>query len=374
MIKKKRKNMLIGILIFMGLIIVGIWGYLQHPKFGKLPSGERLERILKSPNYKDGQFQNVSPTPGLVEGTSVWKVYYEFIFKKFPETNPIDTIPSVKTDLKNLNPDENVMVWFGHSSYFIQINGKKFLVDPVLSGNASPVPNTNRSFMGSEIYTVSDLPDIDFMLITHDHYDHLDYETMLEIKPKVKKVITGLGVGEHLEYWGFKPEIMTELDWNESIDLGDNQEITVVPARHFSGRTFKRNTSLWVAFVLKSGENKMFLGGDSGYDSFFKEIGEKHGPFDWAILENGQYNEKWRYIHFLPEEAVQAAIDLQTKRFIPVHNSKFKLAQHTWREPMERITKAADDLGVKYATPKVGEKLNLKDSAQVFDKWWTDLK
>jgi L-ascorbate metabolism protein UlaG (beta-lactamase superfamily) len=361
-------------LIFIGLLIVGIWGYLQHPKFGKFPSGERLERILKSPHYKDGQFHNLSDTPALVEGTSVWKIYYEFIFKKFPETNPIDTIPAVKTDLKNLNPEEDVFIWFGHSSYFIQLKGKKFLVDPVFSGNASPVPNTNKSFIGSEIYSVEDFPEIDYLLITHDHYDHLDYETILELQPKVKKVVTGLGVGEHLEFWGYRKEMITELVWYESVNFNNEIRLTSIPTRHFSGRTFKRNTSLWMGFILEFGEMKLLLGGDSGYDSFFKELGKKYGPFDWAILENGQYNEKWRYIHFLPEEAVQAAIDLKAKRFIPIHNSKFKLAQHTWREPMERITKEADRMEVKYATPKIGEKLYLKDSIQDFEKWWTDLK
>lgn len=366
--------MLIGILILMGLCIAGIFTYLQHPKFGKMPSGERLERMQKSKNYKEGQFHNLSRTPALKEGTSVWKIYYEFIFKSFPNTNPLDTIPSVKTDLKNLDPEGNVFIWFGHSSYFIQLNGKKFLIDPVFSGNASPVPGTNKSFLGSEAYSVEDFPEIDYLLITHDHYDHLDYETMLEIKPKIKKIITGLGVGEHLEYWGFAPEIITELDWEESVSFDSETKITAVPARHFAGRTFKRNVTFWVSFVLESGTDKIFIGGDSGYDPYFVEIGKNHGPFDLAILENGQYNEKWQYIHFLPEEAVQAAIDLKAKKFIPVHNSKYKLAQHTWKEPLERITKEAERLNVNYATPKIGEKLILSDSIQVFEKWWENLK
>lgn len=370
---KRVKKMLWGILIFVGLCILGIWGYLQHPKFGKLPSGERLKKLEQSKNYQDGQFQNLSPTPALKEGTSVWKLYYDFIFKSFPNTHPVDSIPVVKTDLKNLVPNQDVFIWFGHSSYFLQLDGLRILVDPVLSGNASPVPGTNKPYPFTETYSVDDLPEIDYLLITHDHYDHLDYETMLEIKPKIKKIITGLGVGEHLEYWGYDSKIITELDWEESIHENE-LIITAVPARHFSGRTFKRNTSLWLGFILERKDQKIYLGGDSGYDSFFKDIVEKHGPFDWFVVENGQYNEKWQYIHFLPEEAVQAAIDVKAKRFIPVHNSKYKLAQHSWKEPMERITMEAERLNISFATPKIGEPVLLNDSVQVFEKWWENLE
>lgn len=372
--KKIWKKMLIGFLIVVLFLIGGIYAYMQHPKFGKSPSGDRLKRMEQSENYRDGQFHNLSQTPALAEGTSVWKIYYEFLFKSFPNTNPIDSIPSVITELKNLKPEENVLVWFGHSSYFIQLNGKKYLIDPVLSGNASPVAGTNKSFAGSEMYTVEDLPEIDYLLITHDHYDHLDYETILKLKPKVKKTITALGVGEHLEYWGFKPENLTELDWNEFINLDTEIKVTAVPARHFSGRTFKRNATLWTSFILEVGEMKIFIGGDSGYDPHFEKIGEVFGPFDWAILENGQYNEKWKNIHFLPNETVQVAIELKAKKVIPVHNSKFKLAQHAWWEPLDKFTEEAEKQHLNYATPKIGEFVNLNDSVQNFTKWWKDLK
>ncbi|MET3732699.1 MBL fold metallo-hydrolase [Moheibacter stercoris] len=372
--KKIWKKMLIGLGIFLLLFLGGVFAYMQHPKFGKSPSGDRLKRMEQSKNYRDGQFHNLSETPALAEGTSVWKIYYDFLFKSFPNSNPIDSIPSVKNDLKNLKPEENVFVWFGHSSYFIQLNGKKYLIDPVLSGNASPVAGTNKSFAGSEMYTVEDLPEIDYLLITHDHYDHLDYETILQLKPKVKKVITALGVGAHLEYWGFKPENLTELDWKDFVEFENNIKLTAVPARHFSGRTFKRNATLWTSFVLEVGEMKIFIGGDSGYDPYFELIGEEFGPFDWAILENGQYNEKWKYIHFLPNETVQAAKDLKAKKVIPVHNSKFKLAQHAWWEPLDKFTEEAQKQNLNYATPKIGELVNLNDSLQNFTKWWKDLK
>src|SRR5690606_27560265 len=153
------------------------------------------------------------------------------------------------TDLINLPKDQNALVWFGHSSYFIQIDGKRILVDPVFSGNASPLPGTMKSFKGSDIYTVDDIPQIDYLFITHDHWDHLDYETILALKPKLNKIVCGLGVGSHLRYWGFGNEIF-ETDWFDKTQLDDGFNIITTPARHFSGRTFKRNQSLWVSFVL----------------------------------------------------------------------------------------------------------------------------
>ncbi len=366
--------MLIGFVVLIGLLAVGVWGYMQHPKFGKAPSGERLERIKKSENYKDGAFQNLSETPQLAEGFTMGGVLWDFLFTKYPNTYPVDSIPSVKTDLKNLNPNENVLVWMGHSSYFIQLDGKKYLIDPVFSGNASPVAGTTKAFAGSDIFKVPDMPEIDFLLITHDHYDHLDYETIKELIPKVKKVITGLGVGSHLEYWGYKPEIITELDWNESIKLSDSVSIHTTPARHFSGRTLKRNNTLWLSFILETNGKKLFLGGDSGYDTHFKEIGEKFGPFDLVLLEDGQYDPKWKYIHLLPEEVVNAAKELKAKRLFPVHNSKFKLGNHPWDDSLKRVSAEAEKQNQSIITPKIGEKIDLDNENQNFEKWWEGLE
>lgn len=365
--------MLIGFLVLVLLLALGIWGFLQHPKFGKAPSGERLLRIENSKNYKDGQFHNLNHTPQLAEGYTMVGVLWDFLFTKYPNTAPMDSIPSVKTDLRKFNPEENVLVWMGHSSYFIQLNGKKYLIDPVLSGNASPLPTT-KAFPGADVYKPEDIPDIDYLLISHDHYDHLDYETMKSLIPKVGQIITGLGVGAHLEYWGYKSEIITEMDWNESVSLNEHTKIHTVPARHFSGRTLKRNNTLWVSFVLETPRKKLFLGGDSGYDFHFVEIGNKYGPFDLALLENGQYDPKWKYIHLLPEESVKAAKELKAKRLMPVHNSKFKLGNHTWFDPMERIAAAALKQKLPLLTPKIGEIVYLDDENQSFENWWQGRK
>lgn len=360
------------LVLFSILIIVFlfVFFYMKQDKFGKQPSGERLEIIKKSPNYKDGAFQNLSNTPALVEGNSMFGVLVEFVFKKVEDKEPKNPIPNVKTDLKSLDINENILVWFGHSSYYFQLNGKRFLVDPVLSGSASPVPNSTKSFKGTDIYSVEDFPEIDYLLITHDHYDHLDYETIVKLNDKVKTVICGLGVGEHLELWKYNPSKIIEKDWYDSVELENQMKITLTPARHFSGRTFERNTSLWTSYVLESPDYKMFIGGDSGYDFHFKEIGEKFGAFDLAILENGQYNEKWRYIHTLPEEIHTVATELKTKRFFPVHSSKFVLGQHSWKEPLEKVSEYNAASNIPIITPKIGEIVRLNDTLQTFSKWW----
>lgn len=361
---------MIIISLTIALIAVAAIAYLQHPKFGKSPQGNRLERIKKSPNFKNGQFQNIHFTPTVSEGYSFVKVAFDFVFKNFPRTKPVDRIPSVKTDLKQLPLDQNVLIWFGHSSYYMQLDGKRFLIDPVFSGNASPIPNSNKSFSGSDVYTADDMPNIDFLFISHDHYDHLDYETIQQLKAKIDAVVCGLGVGAHFEHWGYAPDKIHELDWFETLPLTDSMTIHATPGRHFSGRSFKRNNTLWLSFVLESKGLRLFLGGDSGHDTHFEEIGEKYGPFDLALLENGQYNLAWHEIHMLPNEVLQAAKSLRARRLMPVHSSKFKLGIHPWDEPLAEITKLNTDSAVNIITPKIGEPVFLNDETQEFDHWW----
>ena len=346
-----------------------------YPQFGKAPKGKRLERIKQSPHYKNGKFQNFSYTPTISEGYSTLGVMFDFFFKTFPRTKPIDSIPSVKTDLKNLSKNEDLLVWFGHSSYFIQLKGKRFLIDPVFSGNASPIANTNRSFPGTDVYLADDMPDIDYLLITHDHYDHLDYPTMVKLQPKIKNIVCGLGVGEHFEYWGFDTQTIAEKDWNESLILADEITLHTAPTRHFSGRSIWRNNTLWLSFVLQTNNFKLYLGGDSGYDTHFADLGKKFGGFDLALLDNGQYDPAWQAIHMLPNEGLKAAKDLKTKRLFPIHSSKFKLSNHPWDEPLKTITKLNDDnFYCPIITPQIGEVVYLNDSTQVFSAWWKAIR
>ena len=346
----------IAILVSLTTVLI-----LNQTQFGKAPSGERLKRIQQSSNFRNGQFQNQSFTPMFAENVSKFEMIRDGIFKISKRKAPSTALPSVKTDLKNLPPEKDVLVWFGHSSYFMQIDGKKVLVDPVFSGSASPFLFMVKSFKGSDVYTPDDFPPIDYLIITHDHWDHLDYKTVMELKSKVGKIITGLGTGTHLEYWGFDPKSIVELDWNESSVLDSGFMITATPGRHFTGRTFTRNQTIWCSFVFQSPSKKIFIGGDSGYDMHFVQIGAEHGPFDLALLECGQYNKSWKYIHMMPEQTVQAAIDLKAKTMMPVHWAKFALSLHAWDEPIQRVTKEAHRLNVAIIHPMIGETVDLND-------------
>lgn len=343
---------------------------LSQAKFGKLPSGERLERIRKSPNYRNGSFQNQSITPVMAEDANYFEVGKEFFFGKKIRVTPVDAIPSTKTDLLSLEKDKDVLVWFGHSSYFMQVDGKKILVDPVFSGNASPFSFSIKAFTGTDRYTPDDIPEIDYLFISHDHWDHLDYETILKLKPKIKKVICALGAGAHFEYWGFDKNSIIEMDWNEQITLDSGFVVNATPARHFSGRGFKRNQTLWASFVFRTPAMNVFIGGDGGYDKHFNEIGKEFGPFDLAILENGQYNTNWRYIHLLPDDLIKAYKDLNSRRIFTVHSSKFALANHSWDEPLVKVTASSKELNIPLLTPMIGEQVNLKDNTQKFSEWW----
>ncbi|MCD6013861.1 MAG: fold metallo-hydrolase [Flavipsychrobacter sp.] len=364
-------QLLIILLAIVALFTITVYIFMKQAQFGAMPNGVRLQQIQQSKNYRDGQFQNLSNTPQLTEGATFFSVLKEFFFGSKERRKPLVTLPSKKTDLHKLDPNENVIIWFGHSSYFIQVDGKKILVDPVFSGNASPLKGTTRSFNGSDEYTVNDIPNIDYLFITHDHWDHLDYPTIKQLKPKVGKVITALGVGAHLERWGYDTTKVMEGDWHDELILDNGFKVNVTPARHFSGRGFKRNLALWVSFVLTTPTRKLYLGGDSGYDTHFAEIGVQYGPFDLAILENGQYNKSWKHIHMLPNEVVQAAIDLKANKLFPVHWGKFSLSLHSWDEPIKSVLAEAKNKSIPTLHPMIGEPMNL-DNPGAQTEWWTN--
>lgn len=339
---------------------------------GKNPSGDLLKKIQQSPNYSTVGFENLSETPMMLQDIS----YFDLIKKtlhKNPDVKPLAPLPSVATDLKKMEGDTPVIIWFGHSSYFIKIKDTTFLVDPVFSGNAAPVSFLVKAFAGSDVYGADDFPRIDYLILTHDHYDHLDYKTLLQLKSRITTVYCSLGMSSHLVYWGFDGCIIHEMDWWQTVHLTDDLTLTAAPARHFSGRGLQRCKTLWSSFVLKTPSHKLYLGGDSGYDTHFKEIGEKLGPFSIAILESGQYNDAWPLIHMMPEQTVQAAIDLQAAVLLPVHWGKFSLALHPWKEPIERVSAAAAFHRLDITTPLIGEPVML-DKQLPRKNWWNILK
>lgn len=356
------------LLLFIVFVIAVILIFPLQVKFGKAPKGKRLELMATKPNFKNGVFENLVHTPSLAEDATLLTVLKTFL-NKTPHSTPNYKLEVVQTDLKSLATDQNILIWFGHSSYYLQIDSKRILVDPVFSNNASPLPNSIKAFPGTDSYAIEDFPNIDYLLITHDHWDHLDYPTVVKLKNKVDKVITGLGVGSHFEAWGYDASQVTELYWQEHIDLGPIR-LTAAPTRHFSGRSLHRNNTLWVSFILQSSTLNLYLGGDSGYGPHFKEIGEHFGPFDLAILDNGQYNKAWKYIHMSPQEVIKAATDLGADCTLPVHSGKFKLSDHAWDEPLHEVSRIAQKENKKIITPRIGEVVYLDDTEQLFQKWW----
>jgi len=362
---------LLGIILLLAIIT---FFYMKQPQFGALPSGARLARIEKSPHYKNGQFHNLIEKPTIAEGYSILGEIYATLFKNNPRTSPIDSIPSVKNNLFNIPIDSNVLVWFGHSSSFIQLDGKRFLIDPVFSERASPLPWGPKAYKGSNIYSATDIPPIDYLIISHDHYDHLDYQTVLALKNKVKHVVCGLGVGAHFEYWGYPKEKIIEKDWNEAVKVDRNYTIYTAPTHHESGRGLRSGKSLWMSYVIQSPSTKIYYSGDGGYDNHYAETGKKYGPIDLAIIENGQYDKAWRSVHNLPEDVLQAAKDLKARRILPVHSSKFTLGKHPWDEPLIRISALAKAGNIGLATPKIGEIMYLNNTKQLFKQWWLGVK
>ena len=327
----------------------------------------RKNKSIKSPNYKNGSFQNLAETPVMSPDASYFKLFRDML-RRPAAAKPPRRLPSVKTDLKALHSDSPVVVWFGHSSYLIHCRGINILVDPVLSGHASPFSFMVKSFPGSDIYSLEELPKIDLVIITHDHYDHLDRKVVSKLPGDVK-FYTGLGVGKSLGCFSIDASRITEFDWWEGADIAGDIRLTATPARHFSGRGIRRGGSLWSSFVLEIFGHKLYLGGDSGYGDHFKAIGKKFGPFDLALLDSGQYNTMWSLIHMMPEEAVQASIDLGAKVYMPVHWGKFALANHVWDEPVKRASLSALEKGVKITTPMIGEPVVL--GLEYPDKhWW----
>ncbi|RUR91976.1 MBL fold metallo-hydrolase [Pectobacterium polaris] len=369
----------IWFVIKVGLIIalvsvLAVVAYLQHPLFGQLPSEEQLARITQSRNYLQGEFRNQLETPLLTTDESQFSIMLSNSFGNNGNPRPPGAIPAMKTDLKALDAKRDLVVWLGHSSYFVQMAGKRILIDPVFSANAAPIPWANEAFEGTNLYSAQDMPDIDVLLISHDHYDHLDYPTVLALRDKVKRVVAGLGVGAHFKRWGYSADQIQEADWNDIVKESPELDIHIVPARHFSGRTLTRDQSLWVGFALVSPQRRIFFSGDSGYGPHFAAIGQQLGPFDWATVDTGQYDPRWAYVHMNPEEAAQAAEDLRARTFTPGHAGRFSISPHDWDDPFKRITAASAGRGYALWTPEIGRTIYLDDQAQTFTRWWEQVR
>ncbi|REL34611.1 MBL fold metallo-hydrolase [Thalassotalea euphylliae] len=280
---------------------------------------------------------------------------------------------------------DNTGVKLGHSSLLLKVNGQVILVDPVFSERASPVQWAGPKRFHESPIELADIPYVDIVLISHNHYDHLDKGSIAQLKNKTEQFITTLKVGDQLVKWGVDASKIIELDWWQSVNA-KGIEFVAAPTQHFSGRSlFDRDQSFWASFVIRTPETNVFFSGDSGYFSGFKEIGKKYGPFDLTFVETGAYNEAWQGVHMIPEESLKTHLDLKGKVMMPIHNATFDLALHDWDEPLERITKLAEQNDVELSTPVFGEFFALNyskgngtgsdtDSAISSERWWRSLK
>jgi L-ascorbate metabolism protein UlaG (beta-lactamase superfamily) len=357
------------------------------PRIGGNPAGERLARIQGLPNYRDGCLRNLEPTEMNMPASTMLKVMWTML-RGGDGREPERPIPVVHFDREvweRIPGSEMAIAWFGHSCVLLKIDGVTFLTDPVFGERASTFTFAGpKRFTYTEHMRVSMLPPVDVVLLSYDHYDHLCYETIFDLvvlrmggvahdRP-VKKLrfITAVGVGAHLEKWGVDASRITELEWWQQEVVGP-VKITFTPSRHFTGRSMtNRFSTLWGSFVIEGTSQRIYFGADSGYSSSFKEIGERFGPFDLALLECGAYSEYWPQIHMFPEETAQAALDLKTRVLMPIHWGKFALGLHPWKEPIERITKKAAEVHMPLFTPRIGRIVNAFDPAQS-ERWWDEV-
>lgn len=367
--------MLVVILSLIGILIIAYLLFVNfYPSFGGDISKEKQKEYEKSRNYKDGKFVNQKDVPKDLSFGETVKLAYAFFTTKVPNGRPKQNLEVEKLDSLDVADykGSSRLIWYGHSAFLLQMDGKNILIDPMFGEVAAPHPLLGENRFNREMpLAIEQLPKIDAVLISHDHYDHLDYKSIIKLKNKVEIFYVPLGVGVHLEKWGIKKESVVELDWWQEVNYKGLQ-FACTPAQHFSGRKFGGNqTTLWSSWVIISATDRLFFSGDSGYGNHFKEIGKKYGPFDFAMMECGQYNTRWPDIHMFPEETAQAGLDVNAKAVMPIHWGAFKLALHSWIDPIERVTQKADELGLQLVAPQIGEVISLnKLDQRVSDKWW----
>lgn len=377
--KNKILRSIMIVIGIIGILIIAVLLTLRcSPQFGGTISVKGKKEYSNSTNFKDGKFINRNEVDVAV------KITFAGFIKNLPllfESKDTTTIPSAdlpKEDIKlsylNIKNGETRLFWFGHSSILLQIEDKNILFDPVFSQRASPFSWTGpKRFSSSLPITVNKLPEIDAVIISHDHYDHLDYNTINEIKDKVKMFYTPLGVGVHLKRWGIETKRIVELDWWQEVNT-EGLKLIATPSLHTSGR--KPNTTastLWSSWIIKSKKQSIFFSGDGGYDNHFKEIGDKYGPFDFALMECGQYNAMWPKLHMFPEQTVQAGVDIKAKQIMPIHWGAFSISTHPWTEPVERVIRAGEKINLPVIVPKIGEPIIIQDPVKYSDEtWWNN--
>jgi len=338
------------------------------PQFGELPTGDQLETIQQSPNFNGEVFENLVSTSMDMSLSDVFSILKDYT-SGAEDREPSQALPTAfDKSIKTNNDTSAKVTWYGHSAVLLVIDNKKILLDPMLGESSAPVPFLTKRFPYEKPIPINQIDYVDFVVISHDHYDHLDMPTILKLKDNVGHFYTALGVESHLMSWGIPHEKITSLDWWQSSEKMDLMFVAT-PARHFSGRGLTdRNKTQWASWVIKGKKESIYFSGDGGYADHFQKIGEKYGPFDFAMLECGQYNRRWAQIHMTPEETAQAAVDLRAKKAMPIHWGAFNLSLHSWTDPIERVKVAAEKLGVSLVHPVIGQEFSIMENPST--NWW----
>lgn len=379
----RRKRFRNGTIVFAALLacIMAMCSCVSR-NMGELPSKKEKEKFAVLPYYKNGKFHNEDDVKFFpAEGKKKKRRWGMFRFLFQSPNAPENDLPVVTLSPEDFKGKKDAFSvrWLGHSSLVFELDGKRFMTDPVF-GNAAPVPGVVRRYTENPM-KIDALPELDFVIISHDHYDHLEYDFIRKIRFEKFPVITALGVGARLRSWGIDGDRIRELGWNESTLIG-NIKVTAVPSRHFSGRSWAdRFQTLWASYVIetlpaeKSGEKskKIFFGADSGYGKHFALIGEKYGSFDLVCLEIDAWNENWPYNHMFPREMPLAFRDLKGKMFLPIHWGVFDLAMHKWDFSIGEIVRIAKENHIPYFTPLMGEKVDLTAKNVPQKEWWKDV-
>ncbi|HZX95897.1 MAG TPA: MBL fold metallo-hydrolase [Myxococcales bacterium] len=368
---RKRRVVLVAVgVVALGAVIMAGATSSWFASFGGILEGTRLQRALRSPRFRDGRFVNPVPTEKLEPGTFWQMVRHQLLGNE--ERVPKRAVPvAVRSaaDYAQLPASGLRATWIGHASALIEIDGRRVLTDPIWSERCSPSTLVGPRRFHPPPLALADLPPIDAVVISHDHYDHLDMATVTALAARGAYFVVPLGVGAHLERWGIPTGRISELDWGESTRIGVLL-ITATPARHYSGRNpLRGDRMLWSSWVVRGPRHRFFFSGDSGYFDGFKQIAAQHGPFDLTLIKIGACDPTWQQIHMSPAEAVQAHLDLGGKVLLPVHWGTFNLAFHAWNAPPEEALAAARELGATIVLPRPGELVE-PDRPQPVDPWW----
>jgi len=366
----------VGVILFI-VVVAAFITTDNLSQLGANPKGTRLERIRQSPQYNGRKFVNLVQTNLSVELAGYREMMSKWLFGK-EIREPKGDIPIVHLDsssFQNYQNDDLRVTWLGHSTALIEIDGYRILTDPVWSKRCSPSSLTGPARFHPVPISLDDLPALDAVLISHDHYDHLDKDVVRILAKTGVKFLVPLGVGAHLEKWKIDPSQINELDWGDRYDIADTDlQFMATPARHFSGRgmVMGSNPTLWVSWVITGPLHRVFFSGDTGEFPGLAEIGDKYGPFDLTMIKIGAYDKLWPDIHLNPEQAVGAHRALKGSVLMPIHWGTFNLAFHAWDEPPERLIDAAEPESVRIVIPRPGQIISISDPPPV-ERWWAGL-